>query len=349
MATLPPVLPFILTEKTTQISSWLKQLLLTPPVDEEHRLLKCKRASLEPIARQRRNIDDLLPGQSASAIGLNARPLTLGNSNTFSPPGSRVGALTLRRGNSLSREIIAALRVVLPPITTEPLDGVEPEPPARVMAVPAAFSKTATRDLSDPDLDSAVRAELEYILRKMRGRDENAWCDDVVRPMVRLALRLQSQNIDFEFLSRATDADYTLFYSHDHGNKCVSYMTDAFTKTTAVFSGIEVEPSDGDKLEAEYQLSIWMAASLREAVRILEFGNAAMSSVMWRNIVEYGLDEGPDGFWGGFLKSVLERLVVGDDGDMAKRGGANGEGTDGGSVNLDEGLWMGSGALHVPV
>lgn len=92
---------------------------------------------VSPSKRQRRNIDDLLPGQSASAIGLNARPLTLGNSNTFSPPGSRVGALTLRRGNSLSREIIAALRVVLPPITTEPLDGVEPEPPARVMAVVA--------------------------------------------------------------------------------------------------------------------------------------------------------------------------------------------------------------------
>jgi hypothetical protein len=94
-----------------------------------------------------------------------------------------------------------------------------------------------------------------------------------------------------------------------------------------------------------------------EAARILEFGNAATSSVsgvfkqlrMWRNVVEYGLDEGPDGFWGGFLKSVLERLAIGDDGDTAKKGGANGKGTDGGSANLDEGLWMGSGASHVPV
>ena len=70
---------------------------------------------------------------------------------------------------------------------------------------PAAFSKTATRDLSDPDLDPAVRAELEYTLRKVkkiyrksrhcqtRGRDENAWRDDVVRPMVRLALRLYAK------------------------------------------------------------------------------------------------------------------------------------------------------------
>ena len=131
-----------------------------------------------------------------------------------------------------------------------------------------------------------------------------------------------------------------------------------FAKTTATFSGIEVKPSNGDKLEAEYQLSIWMAANLRkkaklgrraglpdttclvepgftvvghelyfyvaymdtgegEAVRILEFGNAATSSVsgtfkqlkMWRNVVEYALDEEPDGFWGGFLKPVLERLA----------------------------------------
>ena len=52
-------------------------------------------------------------------------------------------------------------------------------------------------------------------------------------------------------------------------------------------------------------------------MRILEFGNAATSSVsgtfkqlkMWRNVVEYALDEEPDGFWGGFLKPVLERLA----------------------------------------
>lgn len=60
-----------------------------------------------------------------------------GSSTTFSPRGSRVGASTPRRSNSPSRETIAALRVASPPITTEPLDGVESEPPARVMAVVA--------------------------------------------------------------------------------------------------------------------------------------------------------------------------------------------------------------------
>lgn len=125
---------------------------------------------------------------------------------------------------------------------------------------------------------------------------------------------------------------------------------------------MEVKPSDGDKLEAEYQLSIWMAANLckkaklrrraslpdtaclvepgftvvghkmyfyiaymdsgqGEAVRILELGNAASSSMsgafkqlrMWQNVIEYGLDEGRDGFWGGFLKPVLDRSASSDD------------------------------------
>lgn len=57
------------------------------------------------------------------------------------------------------------------------------------------------------------------------------------------------------------------------------------------------------------------------AVRILEFGNAATSSIsgvfkqlrMWRNVIEYGLNNGPHGFLGGFLMPVLERLAIGDD------------------------------------
>jgi hypothetical protein len=33
---------------------------------------------------------------------------------------------------------------------------------------PVAFSNTATRDLFDPDLESTVRAELVYTLRKVK-------------------------------------------------------------------------------------------------------------------------------------------------------------------------------------
>jgi hypothetical protein len=144
-----------------------------------------------------------------------------------------------------------------------------------------------------------------------------------------------------------------------HGHQCISHTTDAFTKTTAVFSGIEVKPSDGDKLEAEYKLSIFLAASLRkkaqlgrraglsdttclvepgfavvghevycyvayidsneedETVRILEFRNGTTNSIsgvfnelrLWQNVIDYGLNEDYDGFWGGFLQPVLKRLA----------------------------------------
>lgn len=58
-----------------------------------------------------------------------------------------------------------------------------------------------------------------------------------------------------------------------------------------------------------------------ETVRILEFGNVATSSMsgafkqlrMWQNVIEDGPDEGRDGFWGGFLKPVLDRLTSSDD------------------------------------
>ena len=134
MATSPRVSPSILTEKTTRVSSWLERLPATPPADKEHQLTTTSaHHDVSPSKRQWRNTDDVLPGQSASAVGSNARMLTLGNSNTF----SRVGASTPRRENGLSRETIAALRGASPPITTELLDGVELEPPARVMAVVA--------------------------------------------------------------------------------------------------------------------------------------------------------------------------------------------------------------------
>lgn len=47
-----------------------------------------------------------------------------------------------------------------------------------------------------------------------------------------------------------------------------SHMTDAFTRRTALFSCIEVKPADGDRTEAGYQLSIWMAASIRKKIQL---------------------------------------------------------------------------------
>jgi hypothetical protein len=74
-----------------------------------------------------------------------------------------------------------------------------------------------------------------------------------------------------------------------------------------------------------YSYIAYLECEKGEAVHVLEFGNAATSSVsgvfkqlrMWQNVIEYGLDEGTDGFWGGFLKSILEKLAIGDYRDTA--------------------------------
>ncbi|KAF1345001.1 hypothetical protein EJ07DRAFT_186172 [Lizonia empirigonia] len=176
-----------------------------------------------------------------------------------------------------------------------------------------AWTESAAPDVLDLAVGSDV---LVYTLQKvkdiwlnartcqLKGRDENAWCMDVVERLVKLALKLegrgkfwlqsvQSQAVNATFLSSVPDtacksrlldrkADFTLSFSHRPspgfedlysrlrcaGNPIISHMTDAFTKTTALFSCVEVKPANGDLMEAQYQLSIWMAASLRKKMQL---------------------------------------------------------------------------------
>lgn len=129
------------------------------------------------------------------------------------------------------------------------------------------------------------------------NKNENAWCLDVVVPLLDLALLLygrdtfrresvQSQSIQPAYLSRAVDlssrtqkylfrkTDFCFCYSHLHPkysalyerlqNANISHTIDNFTQAAALFSGIEVKPSNGGVVEAQVQLSIWMAASLHK-------------------------------------------------------------------------------------
>jgi hypothetical protein len=50
----------------------------------------------------------------------------------------------------------------------------------------------------------------------------------------------------------------------------LGHTTDSFTKRTVLFFGIEVKPSDGGHAQAELQLSVWLAASLRHKARLVE-------------------------------------------------------------------------------
>ncbi|KAF1924337.1 uncharacterized protein M421DRAFT_72698, partial [Didymella exigua CBS 183.55] len=123
----------------------------------------------------------------------------------------------------------------------------------------------------------------------------------------------QSQSIDPRYLSTVTargptDArrktidrktDYVLSYSHRHPATSalykrleeanmgdVGHTMDAFTKRTALFSGFEIKPASGDQTEAELQISIWSAASIRKKQELaslaqLSIENAAMVEPMF--------------------------------------------------------------------
>ncbi|KAF2679499.1 hypothetical protein K458DRAFT_117213 [Lentithecium fluviatile CBS 122367] len=67
-----------------------------------------------------------------------------------------------------------------------------------------AWGERTARSL-DPDVNREEREGLAYVLRKVkkiwlnarvcqsRGRDENAWCMDVIQPLVKLAMRLEGE------------------------------------------------------------------------------------------------------------------------------------------------------------
>ncbi|PLN76117.1 hypothetical protein BDW42DRAFT_188865 [Aspergillus taichungensis] len=133
----------------------------------------------------------------------------------------------------------------------------------------------------------------------MYGKDENAWCLDVVQPVLNCSLNgsrklqltsVQSQLIDGELLptmksslmrvSKKTDSAYLFscrdvevsnLYQHislgGNGHQ-IGHTTDAFNKRTILFSGIEVKPDDGGKQEALAQLSIWLNANLEKMRRL---------------------------------------------------------------------------------
>ncbi|KAF1969952.1 hypothetical protein BU23DRAFT_601152 [Bimuria novae-zelandiae CBS 107.79] len=289
-----------------------------------------------PKRRRTDDTDDVQPEQSASQLG-SKTPLALNERNTFSPPASRVSS-SPKRSSSPTRETPIILRSAYPPVLVESLNGLKEAPPEHAERLgdwlaegidfgfipqglqrvikndpevghqttkPADFDRSDTRSAEEL---SAIWKEVKKIFLNARdckdgGRDENAWCDDVVRPLLHLAMELdgndrwwfqsvQSQSINPLYLSTIpaaslTDSgrrkfmdrktDYVLSYSHRHSdisalykrldivnNREIGHTLDTFTKRTALFSGFEVKPASGDHTEAELQMSVWIAASLRK-------------------------------------------------------------------------------------
>ncbi|KAI1529753.1 hypothetical protein PtrSN002B_011094 [Pyrenophora tritici-repentis] len=293
-------------------------------------------SSNSPKRRRADDTDNVQPDQSASQLG-SETPLTLNERNTFSPPASRVSS-SQKRSSSPTRETPIILRSAYPPVLVESLNGLKEAPPEHIERLgnrlaegidfgfipqgllhviktdsevghqttkPADFDRSDSRSAEEL---STIWKEAKKIFLNARdckdgGRDENAWCDDVVRRLVHLAMELdgsdrwwfqsvQTQSINPRYLSTLPayslvdsgrrkhmdrKTDYVLSYSHRHpdisalykrldavNNREIGHTIDAFTKRTALFSGFEVKPASGDHTEAELQMSIWIAASLRK-------------------------------------------------------------------------------------
>ncbi|RMZ71957.1 ribonuclease h [Pyrenophora seminiperda CCB06] len=172
-----------------------------------------------------------------------------------------------------------------------------------------AFDHTDRRTLADFALADTLK-QVKNIFQSATlcaefGRDENAWCFNVVWPLMELAIKLhggnkwrpesvQSQSINPLYLSRISDpsapskerhlfrkTDFCFSYSYldQHFRALykqlegasaidVSHTMDNFTSRAVLFSGIEVKPENGDRNEAELQMGIWMAASLRKKMEL---------------------------------------------------------------------------------
>lgn len=142
---------------------------------------------------------------------------------------------------------------------------------------------------------------------------------------------------------------------------------DAFTKRTALFSGFEIKPASGVPAEAELQISIWSAASIRKKQELVHYAELAIDPAalvepmftivghehhvyycyprknlvagrsgvhvlgpdlfrferlstesvrgifrllrLYGNVLNYGVNEEVDGYWGGVLGKTLNRLA----------------------------------------
>ncbi|KAF2183978.1 hypothetical protein K469DRAFT_739699 [Zopfia rhizophila CBS 207.26] len=195
MATMPPLSPAIAAAKISCVKGWIQQL--SEPSEGAISSTPCTYTmSTHTASPKRRRCDsdtEVLPTHSVSAAGAASNALVLNEGNTFSPPGSP------------SRDNIAVLASASPPTITKPSSGLHAPPPRRVRDVmerledrldrgwiPGELRNTA-RILSDPGVNGEAHARLAYVLRKSRGRDENAWCMDVIKPLVKLAMRLEGE------------------------------------------------------------------------------------------------------------------------------------------------------------
>ncbi|KAF1808816.1 hypothetical protein P152DRAFT_210105 [Eremomyces bilateralis CBS 781.70] len=321
--------------------SWSSKPLLyhplqtvTPPSSVKNPTRRKQRLSLPATERSSSPRKRQRGQDSDTVLSSSSRNIAVLDSRTVLSATSLGSGSSPKRNNSPTRDHAIELRTSVPSIQTDSL--IRADIPKQVRGLrkllitnfgrsflPAGLKEVIS---SDPDLvdeidDDAydetdqrapkdILSLLDNIQRivanardcEQNHRDENAWCMDVIQPLLELALKesvsnewllqsVQSQRVQTNFLSRTASnalierkTDYVLSYSHKDPATSELYeklarngmrdrlghTRDSFTKRTALFSGIEVKPSDGGHAQAELQLSVWLAASLRNKARLVE-------------------------------------------------------------------------------
>src|SRR2546430_1330304 len=84
---------------------------------------------------------------------------------------------------------------------------------------------------------------------------------------------------DFCFSYSCYDPHFDRLYTQleEAGGPCISHTFDHTTERLGLFSGLEIRAADGDCNEAELQMVIWMAASLRKKMELACLASRAVN------------------------------------------------------------------------
>ncbi|KAG8532425.1 uncharacterized protein KY384_002910 [Bacidia gigantensis] len=154
----------------------------------------------------------------------------------------------------------------------------------------------------------ATKIKTEASICESQNRDENAWCDEVVRRLLKWEPHSPDQprftrieNIQSQMINEAClpmnagvtveskKADFALAISPDHPDNATQYhalnsvdvvehftlsqMNDTCTSKLVLYAGIEVKKASGDKTKALAQLITWLAAGIMKRRKLLSKAN----------------------------------------------------------------------------
>ncbi|KAF2680726.1 hypothetical protein K458DRAFT_392398 [Lentithecium fluviatile CBS 122367] len=234
--------------------------------------------SNSPKRRRADDSYDVRPEQSASQLG-SGSPLTLNDKTAFLDE--------------------------YPPVLVESLNGLEEAPPDHAErlgdrlaeGIDFGFIPQNLRDVikDDPEVGHQTTKQTDFDRSGTRFIEELSTDETQSQSISPLYLSTIPASPNESGRRKPMDrkTDFVLSYSHRHpdisalykrldavNRREIGHTLDTFTKRTALFSGFEVKPASGDYTEAELQMSIWIAASLRKKQELAQITQTLFEPAM---------------------------------------------------------------------